>query len=325
MNILRKSVLIVTAFLFPLISYSQVAAADSLKNVLVSNVPDSTYIQTTLDIAWLYMYTEVDSAVIYANKGLMNAQQNNQLLFVANAYNTLGVCYIVKAEYGKALGLLSKARETCNGLLHNDPNNNKYKRRLLATLTNIGNIYYYQANYENAIENYIAGLKLCEEINFVVGEAICLSNLAASYKDILNYEKALEYNYRSLVIAKQTGDRFSITQSLNNLGSVYFSVPDYDSAYYYFSSCMKLNEEDEAEYELINNYVNIGDVYREIDKYDSALIYFNKSLAICKKLNSVDGLINANYMIGQLYLKTNELELAKDFYKKSLLDIVHSF
>ncbi|MCF6171235.1 MAG: sensor histidine kinase [Bacteroidales bacterium] len=297
---------------------SQNNETDSLKTLLNTDLRDTAFVNTALDLAWAFMYSETDSAVKYANIALQAAKANKLQLKAASAYNTLGVCYIVKADYYEALSNLSLALETGKALLEKEPGNKTFKRRVLAIYTNTGNIYYYKGEYEKSITNYLHALDLAEDIGFENGIAVNLSNVAASYKDLLNYPKALEYNYKALAIAQRTGDRFSLSQSLNNLGSVYFSTKDYDSAYSYFVKSKRINEEDGEEYELINNYVNLADVFRETQQYDSSLYYYKRSIAICEKVNSIDGLINCNYMIGQLYQKQGLLDKAAEHYDESL-------
>lgn len=314
--IIQRILLIPFLTLFPIVISAQ--DTDSLKKVLAETAIDTIYINTALDIAWSYMYTNSDSAEIYGNKALQSAMENGRMLKVASAYNTLGVVYIVKAEYYEALSFLSKALETGTKLLESDSTNYSYKRRVMAIHTNMGNIYYFKGKYDQSIASYIVALKLAEEIGFRDGVAICSSNLGSAYKDLYNYPKALEYNYKALEIATETGDSFSLSQSLNNLGSVYFSVPDYDSAHYYFLCSISINEASKDEYELINNYMNLGDVLRDIGKYDSALYYYEKSLTYSEKLNSVEGLINCNFMIAQLYQRKEQRELAISYFNKSL-------
>ncbi len=297
---------------------SQNSNTDSLKAALNSSKNDSAYIADALDLAWEYMYFNSDTAIVYANKGLQRSIDSDKGLEVVNSYNTLGVCYIVLGKYPQAISNLKKALGKGDLLLSREPDNKKYKRRVLAVYANIGNIYYYQAQYDMSIEYYLKSLKLAREIDYLGGVSVCISNIGAAYKDLLNYPKALEYLYEALDIAMDVGEKPAITQSLNNLGSIYFSIPDYDSAYYYFYKCLKINEAENFEHELINNYVNMGDVMRETNKVDSALFYYKKAINISSRLKSLDGLINCNYMIGQLYLKKKEFRKSQEYLNKSL-------
>jgi len=281
--------------------FSQENKTDSLMLLLKTSSVDTNYINTALDIAWQFMYTNTDSAKIFAEDALTASKKIQNKLLIANSLNTIGVTHIVKGSYQKALFNLERGLEVAKTLLSNEPDNKKYKRRILAIYTNIGNAHYYLGEYSEAIENYLKAYKFSEEIGFVIGMANTLSNIGASYKDLMNFPKALEYNYKSLALAQKTGDSYWLSQSLNNLGSVYYSVPDYDSARYYFTTSMKMFEKENNEFELINSYVNMGSIFQKLNKYDSSLIYYKKGIQLSKKLSSADGLINAYYMIGELY------------------------
>ena len=319
-TLLASTLMMIALFLFISVkqSYSQNNQADSLKQILSVSQVDTNYVKTCLDLAWLYMYSETDSAFAYANKGIIAAKKINHPFMLANSYNALGVTNIVQGRYAEAISALNKGVELTRQLLEKEPESRKYKRRILALYANIGNVHYYKGEYLKAIDNYIKSLNYSNQINYTPGKANCLSNIGAAYKDLLNFDKALEYNYKSLALALQTKDDYLISQSLNNLGATYYSVPDYDSARYYFTQSTKRFEKENNEYELINSYVNMGDVYRHLGRFDTALVYYNKALNISTKLGSTDGLINVYYMLGELYDSTQQYHKSIANLNKSL-------
>ena len=291
---------------------------DSLKKIIKSKAADSLLIEANLNLAWEYMYYDTDSAMFFARQGLNIAQRNSLMLSMVNAYKTLGVCNIEKADYNKALSELSKGEAIGTQLLKTDPGNKKYKRAMMAIQANTGNVYYFLGKYDKSIDSYFLALKLAEEINFKKGMATCLSNIGISYKDLYNNDKALEYNKKALRISEETKDNALLVQSLNNIGSIYYSIPDYDSAYYYFQRCVTINKSDNNEPSLINSYVNLANVYDKWEEYDSAIVYYNRSLELSKKYNSTDGLINCNYMIAQMYMHKGDFEEAEKHFLECL-------
>ena len=275
---------------------------DSLKRVYSNyQKPDSGFVNTCLDISWEYMYTMSDSAEIYAREAIRASKKISNPFLETNSYNTLGVTYIVRSNYSKALSVLDSALFIAKKLLKKEPDNKNYIRRILATYTNIGNVYYFQGEYSKAIDNYLKALNYSEKINFNAGQANSLSNISMSYKDLHNYDKALEYNYKSLALAKKTNDSYWLSASLNNLGTIYFIIPDYDSTKHYFLASMKMFEKENNEFALIESNVNMGNLYKTLNKFDTALTYYKKALELSTKLASPDGLINTHYMMGQLY------------------------
>ena len=312
------TVLILLALFFPVKqSFSQNNQVDSLKQILSVSKVDTNYVKACLDLAWLYMYSETDSAFEYANKSIDAAKKINHQFMLANGYNTLGVTNIVQGKYPEAISALNNGVDITSRLLKKDPESRKYKRRILALYANIGNVHYYRGEYLKAIDNYIKSLNYSNQINYNPGKANCLNSIGVAYKDLLNFDKALEYNYKSLALALQTKDDYLISQSLNNLGVTYYSIPNYDSARYYFTLSTKRFEKENNQYELINSYVNMGDVYRQLGKFDTALVFYNQALNISTKLGSTDGLINVYYMLGELYDTTQQ-------YHKSIASLNNS-
>jgi len=290
---------------------------DSLKSILNSNIHDTTLVQKSTELSWLYMYKDIDTAMQYAVDAIDLAIQGKHKLNIVNAYNVEGVCFIVKAEYYSALSSLKKGETIGVKLIDEKPNKKFYKRRLAAVYTNKGNVYNYIGQFQLAIENYLMGLKLFEEIGFENGIAICSSNIAIVFNDLGKHDKALEYNFRALEIAERIGDLFSLTQSLNNIGTVYFQMGKYDSAYIYVRRCISLSEKQQNELDIIDNYANLGAIFHKTQEYDSALICFSKAHSLSVSNNSLDGLVNIHYMIGQMYKDMGNIDSAAVHYIKS--------
>jgi len=315
---LRKLILI-PSFVFFMSNnmFSENAEIDSLKAIINSNIHDTTFVQKYIELSWLYMYKDIDTAMQYAVDAIDLAIQGKHKLNIVNAYNVEGVCFIVKAEYYNALSSLKKGEAIGVKLIDEEPNNKLYKRRLGSIYSNKGNVYNYLGQYQYATENYLEGIKLFEEIGFENGIAICSSNIAIVFNDLGKNKKALEYNFIALEIAERTGDLFSLTQCLNNIGTVYFLMEEYDNAYKYVRRCTSINEEKQNEFDIIDNYANLGSIFHKTQKYDSALFYFSKAHDLSVSNKSLDGLINIHYMIAQMYYDMGNIDSAAVHYMKS--------
>ncbi|HEB62116.1 MAG TPA: tetratricopeptide repeat protein, partial [Bacteroidetes bacterium] len=304
--------------IFPTLLYPQNIDVDSLLKVLSQKNHDTIKISASLDLAWYYMYTKTDSAIFYAEKALNLSQANNYKENISASYIALGICYNTKTEYSKALSYLNKSLKIENELLSKNPDFSSYKRGLLVTNLDIGNIYFFQGNYAQAIEHYFQTLKLAEEIDFK--KAICLSsgNIGLCYKDLKDYTKALEYNYKALGVAIETGNKSDLHQCYNNLGDIYFVMSELDSAKMYFTNCLNINKEDNNEPNLVKTYVNLANVYTKEKKYDKALRYYKLSLELSEKLDLKDGQINVNFMMGKYFSLLKNYKSAINHFTKSL-------
>ncbi|MBS9771827.1 MAG: tetratricopeptide repeat protein, partial [Trichodesmium erythraeum GBRTRLIN201] len=101
-------------------------------------------------------------------------------------------------------------------------------------LTDLGNVYYSQGEYDKAMEYYQQHLQIARGIGDRSGEGRALGNLGVVYNSQGEYDKAMEYYQQSLQIAREIGDRSGEGGALGNLGNVYNSQGEYDKAMEYY-------------------------------------------------------------------------------------------
>jgi len=299
-------------------AFSQNTKIDSLRQLLNTNLHDTTYINNAIDLAWMYMYLNSDTAFFYANKALEVAKEKQLDYYMASAYRTMGSSLVTIAQYDKAIVYLEKSLAIGKQFMEKYPKSKEYKLNVASASCSIGVTYYYLARYDKAIQNYMTSLKILEEIEMYNGMGICLNNLGNIYSDKKNYKKALEFYYRALEITIKTGNRITLSQGYNNIGMVYFYMGNFDSSYYYISRCVQINEAEDNKYDLTQNYNNLGEIFEFRHEYDSALICYSKSLNLSKELNSPDGQIDSYLELGKLYGKTNQFAKAEKHLLESL-------
>ena len=100
---------------------------------------------------------------------------------------------------------------------------------------NIGAIYFYLNNYENAKKNYLKALDLKPDINHKI---LLLNNLGANEGFNNNSDSAFKYLTEAIKISKQHNG-YQINSIYNNFGSYYQHEKQYDSAFYYFRLSLK--------------------------------------------------------------------------------------
>ena len=290
---------------------------DSLKMVLKSNVADTTILNTAIALASKYIYIEPDSAIVYTKMVIELSKKENNLLKLANAYSTLGACYVLNIDYFNGQASLIKALNISKQLLETEPDNSTYQRMQSDIYIRFGYVYYYQGKYDLAINSFFNAIKLLEDMGDEHGVGTCLSNISVIYESLDDFSKAIEYNQKALSIVKNS-DIELLAQISNNLCVDYIRLGNYDSAYYYIEKCIKINEDANDSPELLTNYLNLSRVFSGKSNYDSALFYLNASLNISKQLNSIVGLIDANYLMGKVYLDKKNYDKSEKHFKESM-------
>jgi serine phosphatase RsbU (regulator of sigma subunit)/Tfp pilus assembly protein PilF len=186
-----------------------------------------------------------------------------------------------------------------------------------------GNIYYYLADYEKAIRNFLEMLKAYEDLKDPKGIANCLNNIGSVYSEQHDYKKALEYHFKALAIREENEekgltDKNDIGMSYSNIGQCYQYSGDFTKAMDFYNRSLRLAESigNKKRVGLMLN--NIGSIYAEQKFYDNALVYFTRALGIQRQLNNLNLVPMSVNNIAQVYQMKKDYRNALDWFTQGL-------
>jgi signal transduction histidine kinase len=173
-------------------------------------------------------------------------------------------------------------------------------------------------NYDKALENYFAALKIQEELHEKTHKKIDLYSMAASYDGIggvlsaeKNYKKALEY-YKKLLDAVEALDRKDkVIIALNNLGNVYMHLEKNDSSLFFHNKALALAVKTADSINIASSLTDIGEIYRKTKEYDKAMEAMQKASVILKQSNN-------RVWIGELYNDIGAILTEQKQYTESI-------
>lgn len=113
-------------------------------------------------------------------------------------------------------------------------------------------------------------LELAIQLNYKPGEAAALNNLGNLYDYIGNKEQALYYLYKSYDIRKQLSDLKGLGNSLNNIGVIYKRDENYTKALDCYFQAKEIALATKNKSTIAAVYYNIGNVYYRMNKLDSS-------------------------------------------------------
>ncbi|MGB3947061.1 MAG: tetratricopeptide repeat protein, partial [Bacteroidia bacterium] len=183
---------------------------------------------------------------------------------------------------------------------------------------NIGNIYFYYGNYKKALRYYLSTLKIQETIKDEKGIANSLNNVGNVYYYMNDYEKAREYYYNSLKKRKLLGDKKAIAASYNNIGNTYEKQKNYQEALKNNFQSLAISEKEGHKKGMASSYNNIATLYYNLNDLDKSLNYLTKSLKIEEEIGNKEGIATSYVNIGALYLKQNNYKEAHHFLNQAL-------
>ena len=209
MKIITLSVFLVFGFL----GFSQNGSAPSEKESLLFAIDTTTNtsekVQLYSDLAWEFINTQNDSALIYADKAFTLSKEKNYYLGQAIALETKGLYHeIVDGNYEKASTFYFEGIEIC------EKNKLTYAASIYHTL---GVMFHTTDSYENALKYYTIAFELAKENNDLELQKKCLINLGSVNSSLENFEKAKQYMLESLEINVRKDLDYSTYANLGNL------------------------------------------------------------------------------------------------------------
>jgi tetratricopeptide (TPR) repeat protein len=216
----------------------------------------------------------------------------------AQALNNYGCNIMLMSQFKEAEDSLTKAVALYKSLNLNEEAGK--------AITNIGTIYYYRGQINEAIEHCEKAMEYFEM--FPEKAAMTNVNMGVMFRTIGNYDLAIKKQLLALDYFKSVKDTSKQITSLNNIGSLYIHFLQYDKALDYFNESIELsNSEPEGK---ASAYAGRGAGYLKLKMYDNALSNLNLALNIYDSLGLKKEYANAKYNVGSILFTKKEYDKA---------------
>ena len=317
---MSKWVVNYTVFLLLFITYGVLAqnnTTDSLLKILEEeSLSKSEQAHLNAELSKTFMRKNLDSAYVFAEKGLEIAKGINDKNGLVENYRMLGFLEFENNSLYNAKFYYLLADE-----FFDDYHDNNLKLHVWKFL---GIIYDYQGDYDKALLYDHQGLKLADSINDQILLAEFQNNTGLVYIATENYQEALDYLKQASDIFNEYDDFYYYANSLVNITTAYRGLNNRDSAIFYSEKAIETEQELNNYYGLANAYMNAGDIELSFGHYDNALLYFNRSKI---NIDSIKGEpVTADYVrvknyrqIGMTYLTLENYQKSELFLNKALL------
>ena len=156
----------------------------------------------------------------------------------------------------------------------------------------------------------------------------CLCNIGNVYYLQHKYTQALEYHFRALKLNTAIENKYGLSDNYGNIGTVYNDQSDldfvkqglkpserFDLSIKYSLKALELNEELKNQYGISANLINIGSAYLKQKKYSDAEYYFLKSLTISKGNAYMELTKEIAQKLSETYEKKSDSKKALEYFK----------
>lgn len=163
--------------------------------------------------------------------------------------------------------------------------NESHQSELANTLIRIGEIYYYNRQYPIALEAFEESLGIYALLGDHQGMADAYGHIGQTYEKSENYEDAMRFQNLALIELNQTGDQSGVAKIYENIGSIHEDKLQLDSALHYFLLALAFTERNHDQMAKIEIINNLGDVYRKTGNYAEALKHTRDAAKLANDLN----------------------------------------
>ena len=197
-----------------------------------------------------------------------------------------------------------------------------------SSFTNIGKVFLFRGNYNEAIKQYNQSLELYRTL---MGDSsryvgLSLMNVGIANNSMRKYNEALEYYKKSLEIFEniyKTDKNKDIADIYNNMGVSCENKKEYEMALDYYKKALEIRKEiyDYNHQDVATSYSNIAGVYDAQGDYKSAIENYQESIEIFKGARGnyhPDVALTYNNMAATYY-NMEDYANAKTYFELSLL------
>ncbi|MBN2856768.1 MAG: tetratricopeptide repeat-containing sensor histidine kinase [Candidatus Delongbacteria bacterium] len=195
----------------------------------------------------------------------------------------------------------------------------KFWMGISEVMNKIGVNYFYQSDYNKALEYFNQSLKIREKRHEnEEAVAACLNNISLACYHKGDYPKALEFCLKTLNIYQRTRNSEKQGMCYNNLGLIYFETSLFSEALECQFKALKLKERTNNPPFIANTLSNIGMIYSRLYNLEKALDYSLKALEMRKSVDDKRGIANSYNDLGRIYDKMNQFGKAIPFFEESV-------
>ena len=299
---------------------------DSLQNLYNASKHDTTKINALLGLMQLYRATNPSIALPKGIEAMALAAKSNNEFYIAETQNFYAAALLYVKKYDSTIFYASKALKIFE----------KIKRTLgiINAVNNIGVAYKAQKIYNKALENYMIGYTLANQLpadKKYRTLARAASNISEIYRFKTNYPSCLQYALEAVKYAELSDKNENVCLAYNSIISIYITINDLPNAIVYANKLLKISAELQLKKYSLTALKHLGNIFFDINddkaselgiakgkRLSTAFNYQQQAVAIANTIEDKSVLSSIYNDIGYMYITLKDYKNAQQFYEKTL-------
>ena len=313
-----------------------------------SNAPEKL-MHSYYELARVYVLSNFDSAVVYYNKALLLANEQENKKFASKIYLGISKLQAKKSDFDKSEQncelaiqlaseikndsliivsnlLLAKIKVTRNDFSNVlsilEPALDKAEQLndsiLISECYDAYGTYYYYTDVAKSAEYYIKSLQILEKYKDPKSLLSQIVNIGSLYGRIGQNDKAIEFLLRGADIANSTNQEYVKSTIYNNLAVIYFNKGDIDKSKHYLEEALVIAHKLKDEPMVCGIVVNLGEIYQGKKEYNKAMDYYRAGLNNPAIQNLPEQKIYTLHNIATLYYDLKQYKTAIKYAQEAL-------
>ena len=281
---------------------------DSLK-ILLKTAPDTTRQDALTELAWHYVYTELDSTIGYGKEALQLARDLNDLYRETQALTVLGVMYAMNGGYPQALEYFL-ATLRINEQLELDKN-------IARSAINVGNMLKEQKKYTDAQRYYQRTLDIAQNLQDTAMIVVAYVSLGGNLEDQQQFEASLVLYRQALALVDNQPDTPLIVPIHVNMGIAYDRLGSFEKAIYHARQALQALQtiDSNPDYAISAQRI-MAHAYLQLGQPDSALVCAQRALRTAQDFGNPEFKAEAFETLSEVYEQEGNYAQALTYHQQ---------
>lgn len=284
--------------------------ADSLLTSLQRKHTPETKVDLLNNLADLYVYRNLDSAMSFAQEAMIDARnagyQKGEIIALINKSEI----YREMGKYKEAMIQTERVKKYSENLTDKD---------LLAKFYMLsGNNYMFQHTYNQALEQYEKSFALFRECNDLIGMGDVQRKMSQLFSYRGETETMYEYILSALKCYQQAGYQRGIEGSMHNIAMYLIDINDFEEAKAYLYKAISMNVKEGNIFWLSKNYFTLSRLMEMMNQPDSVLYLSLAALNLARKVGNPYYEFFPLMQMGYLNKQQNNNGIALKYYQEAL-------
>jgi len=281
---------------------------------------DTNAINQLLAKANRFIDLNTDSAFLYASKAMAFALKGSSSKHISLSSESLGNCYVLKEDFGKATYFFVEALKI---------EEKRQDNRRIADLQNdLGRIYQLLENFKKSLQYYSKALYIYEKYKDTLNIAKTIRHIGSLYSSREfcetrtsqqkheDFTTALEYYVKSLYLSTLINNQASIIADYSSLGRIYNKLAQPQKAIWYLTESLEYYQKNENWNEITEILYNLGRSYCQLKQYDQSAKYYLQCIDEGNKRHLTQGIQFVYEELAYTYDLAGDYKNARDSYVK---------